>query len=211
MKTYHIKMGAKKMKVLGICGSPRDGATEFLLKNALKDLESESIETQFITVRDKDISPCTHCNECVDTKGKCSIYDDMDEIYDALREADGIILASPIHFGSISAQLKAVIDRCQAMIMEDLDIFKNKVGISIVVGGDRSGGQELAIQQINTFYLLNKIIPVSGGSFGANLGACLWSQDDGAEGVKNDEYGLKTLDMTIKNFKEFLLEFKSKP
>ena len=204
-------MGAKKMKVLGICGSPRDGATEFLLKNALKDLESESIETQSITVRDKDISPCTHCNECVDTKGKCSIYDDMDEIYDALREADGIILASPIHFGSISAQLKAVIDRCQAMIMEDLDIFKNKVGISIVVGGDRSGGQELAIQQINTFYLLNKIIPVSGGSFGANLGACLWSQDDGAEGVKNDEYGLKTLDMTIKNFKEFLLEFKSKP
>lgn len=204
-------MGAKKMKVLGICGSPRDGATEFLLKNALKDLESESIETQFITVRDKDISPCTHCNECVDTNGKCSIYDDMDEIYDALREVDGIILASPIHFGSISAQLKAVIDRCQAMIMEDLDIFKNKVGISIVVGGDRSGGQELAIQQINTFYLLNKIIPVSGGSFGANLGACLWSQDDGAEGVKNDEYGLKTLDMTIKNFKEFLLEFKSKP
>ena len=199
------------MKVLGICGSPRDGATEFLLKNALKDLESESIETRFITVRDKDISPCTHCNECVDTNGKCSIYDDMDEIYDALREADGIILASPIHFGSISAQLKAVIDRCQAMIMEDLDIFKNKVGISIVVGGDRSGGQELAIQQINTFYLLNKIIPVSGGSFGANLGACLWSQDDGAEGVKNDEYGLKTLDMTIKNFKEFLLEFKSKP
>ena len=197
------------MKVLGICGSPRDGATEFLLKKALNDLESESIETQFITVRDKDISPCTHCNECVRTKGKCSIDDDMNEIYEALRDAEGIILASPIHFGSISAQLKAVIDRCQAMIMEDLDIFKNKVGISIVVGGDRSGGQELAIQQINTFYLLNKIIPVSGGSFGANLGACLWSQDDGAEGVKQDEYGLKTLDMTINNFKEFLLEFKS--
>ncbi|MBO6105061.1 MAG: flavodoxin family protein, partial [Methanobrevibacter sp.] len=96
-----------------------------------------------------------------------------------------------------------------AMIMEDLDIFKNKVGLSIVVGGDRSGGQELAIQQINTFYLLNKIIPLSGGSFGANLGACLWSQDDGAEGVKEDEYGLKTLDMTISHFKEFLLEFKT--
>jgi multimeric flavodoxin WrbA len=197
------------MKVLGICGSPREGATEFLLKKALRDLEcEESIETVFITVKDKDISPCTHCNNCVETKGKCSISDDMDEIYKALREADGIIFASPVHFGSISAQLKAVIDRCQAMIMEDLDIFKNKVGISIVVGGDRSGGQELAIQQINTFYLLNKIIPVSGGSFGANLGACLWSQDGGAEGVKEDEYGLKTLDMTINNFKEFLLELK---
>ena len=197
------------MKVLGICGSPREGATEFLLKKALRDLEcEESIETVFITVKDKEISPCTHCNNCVETKGKCSISDDMDEIYKALREADGIIFASPVHFGSISAQLKAVIDRCQAMIMEDLDIFKNKVGISIVVGGDRSGGQEMAIQQINTLYLLNKIIPVSGGSFGANLGACLWSQDGGAEGVKEDEYGLKTLDMTINNFKEFLLELK---
>ena len=198
------------MKILGICGSPREGASEFLLKRALEELESEdSFETIFISVRNKVISPCTHCNDCVETKGKCSIHDDMDGIYDALREADGIILASPVHFGSISAQLKAVIDRCQAMIMEDLNIFKNKVGISIVVGGDRSGGQELAIQQINTFYLLNKIIPLSGGSFGANLGACLWSQDDGAEGVKEDEYGLKTLDMTISHFKEFLLEYKS--
>lgn len=199
------------MKILGICGSPREGATEFLLKKALDELEMEdSFETTFITVKDKKISPCKHCNYCVESKGECSIHDDMDEIKKALRQADGIILASPIHFGSISAQLKAVIDRCQAMIMEDLDIFKNKVGISIVVGGDRAGGQELAIQQINTFYLLNKIIPLSGGSFGANLGACLWSQDGGADGVKNDEYGLKTLDMTISNFKEFLLEFKAK-
>ena len=205
MKKYF----GENMKIVGICGSPREGATEYLLKKALKELESETFETQFITVRDKSISPCTHCNECVESKGKCSISDDMDEIYKALIEADGIIMASPIHFGSVSAQLKAVIDRCQAMIMEDLDIFKNKVGISIVVGGDRSGGQELAIQQINTFYLLNKIIPLSGGSFGANLGACLWSQDDGAEGVKEDEYGLKTLDMTISHFKEFLLEYKS--
>ena len=198
------------MKILGICGSPREGASEYLLKRTLNELEKEdSFETIFISVKDKAISPCNHCNECAETKGKCSIADDMDEIYKALKEADGIIMASPIHFGSISAQLKAVIDRCQAMIMEDLDIFKNKVGISIVVGGDRSGGQELAIQQINTFYLLNKIIPLSGGSFGANLGACLWSQDDGAEGVKEDEYGLKTLDMTINHFKEFLLEFKS--
>jgi len=196
------------MRIIGICGSPRDGASEYLLKKALNSLEEDGFETKFITVRNRKISPCTHCDNCVETKGKCSIQDDMDEIYEDLKSADGIILASPIHFGSISAQLKAVIDRCQALIMEDLDIFKNKVGISIVVGGDRIGGQELAIQQINTFYLLNKIIPLGGGSFGANLGACLWSQDGGAEGVKNDEYGLKTLNMTINNFKEFLLNFQ---
>ena len=179
------------MKIVGICGSPRDGASEYLLRLALSKLdEEEEFESELFTVREKSISPCTHCNHCVENPGKCSIDDDMNEIYDAL-----------------SAQLKAVIDRCQALIMEDIDIFKYKAGMSIVVGGDRSGGQELAIQQINAFYMLNKIIPISGGSFGANLGACLWSQDSGAEGVKADEYGLETLDMTINNFKEFLLEF----
>lgn len=196
------------MKIVGICGSPRDGASEYLLKLALSKLDKEEeFQSEFFTVRDRTISPCTHCDNCVESHGKCSIDDDMNEIYDALKEADGIIMASPVHFGSMSAQLKAVIDRCQALIMEDVDIFKNKAGMSIVVGGDRSGGQELVIQQINTFYMLNKIIPISGGSFGANLGACLWSQDDGAEGVKADEYGLETLDMTIENFKDFLLGF----
>ena len=49
------------MKILGICGSPRKGASEFLLKRALEELENEdSFETIFISVRDKDISPCTH-------------------------------------------------------------------------------------------------------------------------------------------------------
>lgn len=196
------------MKIVGICGSPRDGASEYLLRLAIAKLdEEEEFESKLFTVREKSISPCTHCNHCVENPGKCSIDDDMNEIYEALRQADGIIMASPVHFGSISSQLKAVIDRCQALIMEDIDIFKYKAGMSIVVGGDRSGGQELAIQQINAFYMLNKIIPISGGSFGANLGACLWSQDSGAEGVKADEYGLETLDMTINNFKEFLLEF----
>ena len=171
------------MKIVGICGSPRDGASEYLLRLAIAKLdEEEEFESELFTVREKSISPCTHCNHCVENPGKCSIDDDMNEIYDALRQADGIIMASPVHFGSISAQLKAVIDRCQAL-------------------------QELAIQQINAFYMLNKIIPISGGSFGANLGACLWSQDSDAEGVKSDEYGLETLDMTINNFKEFLLEF----
>lgn len=193
--------------ILGISGSPREAATEYLLKEALAKLEKDGFEVEFVTVRNREIAPCTHCDYCVDT-GECQIEDDMQEVYELLKKSEGIIIASPIHFGSISAQIKAVIDRCQAMIFEDVDIFKDKIGMSIVVGGDRAGGQELAIQQINTFYLLNGIIPISGGAFGANLGACFWSQDDGANGVKTDEYGFKTLDMTIKRFKEVILKFK---
>lgn len=195
-------------KVVGICGSPREGASEYLLKKGLKDLEqTDEIEVSFVTVRESEIGPCNHCSWCENNKG-CLIKDDWEELSKLLKEADGIIIASPIHFGSVSAQTKAVIDRCQSLIMEDIDIFKGKVGMSIVVGGDRSGGQELAIQQINTFYLLNGMIPVSGGAFGANLGACLWSQDNGAQGIKNDTYGLKTLDMTLNKFRDFLINFE---
>jgi multimeric flavodoxin WrbA len=79
--------------------------------------------------------------------------------------------------------------------------------MSIAVGGDRAGGQELAIQQINTFYIIRGIIPVGGGSYGANLGACFFSKDS-LDGIKNDEYGFKSLDKTLKNFIDFLRKYQ---
>ncbi len=81
--------------------------------------------------------------------------------------------------------------------------------MAIAVGGDRIGGQELAIQQIITFYVLNGIIPVSGGSFGANLGATFWSKDT-LEGVKKDEEGFRSLKKTVKKFTEFLRKIEVK-
>ncbi|MDR3063449.1 MAG: flavodoxin family protein [Methanobrevibacter sp.] len=193
------------MLVLGICGSPRQEATEYVLKEALKDIENNELETKFITVRGKDIKPCIHCDYCLEHK-ECINKDDMTEIYDLLKKSDGIIIASPIQSGGISAQIKAIMDRCRALYSIDLDILRGKIGMSIAIGGDRSGGQELAIQEINTFYLLSGIIPISGGSFGANLGPCFWSQDS-VEGVKSDEYGFNSLKMTLKNFKNALNEY----
>ena len=96
-------------------------------------------------------------------------------------------------------------DRCRALVAADYDFFRGKVGMAIAVGGDRIGGQELAIQQIITFYILNGVIPVSGGSFGANLGATFWSRDT-LEGVKQDEKGFRSLRKTVKRFVAFLLE-----
>ena len=64
-------------------------------------------------------------------------------------------------------------------------------------------GQELAIQQIINFYLLNGIIPLSGGFFGANIGATFWSKDT-LEGVKEDKEGFKTLTKTVKRFIKYL-------
>jgi multimeric flavodoxin WrbA len=80
--------------------------------------------------------------------------------------------------------------------------------MGIAVGGDRIGGQELALQQIHTFFILNGAIPVSGGSFGANLGATFWSKDT-LKDAKQDEEGFRSLRKTVKRFAEFLDKYGS--
>jgi multimeric flavodoxin WrbA len=154
--------------IVGICGSPRKMATEYVLRKALEMLEDMGFETSFFTVRGKNIGFCRHCDYCLKNKA-CIIADDMLTLYDLLKAAKGIILATPVYNGGVSAQLKAIMDRCRALIAADQNALRYKVGMAIAVGGDRVGGQELAIQQILTFYILNGIIPVSGGSVRSQL------------------------------------------
>jgi multimeric flavodoxin WrbA len=190
------------MIIVGICGSPRKRATEHVLKNALMMLSEQGFETRFFTVRGKHIEFCTHCDYCLEHK-ECVFKDDMKEVYSLLKEAKGIIFATPVYNGGISAQTKAIMDRCRAAVASDRHFFKHKVGMGIALGGDRVGGQEAALSQILTFYVLNGIVPISGGFFGANLGATFWTKDT-LEGAKQDEEGFRSLRKTIKKFAAFL-------
>ena len=194
------------MIVVGICGSPRQQATEHVLKEALRMLEKQGFETRFFTVRGKHIGFCTHCDHCLKHK-ECVFKDDMQEVYALLKDARGIIIATPVYNGGISAQTKAIMDRCRAVVAADKNFFKHKVGMGIALGGDRIGGQEAALQQIFTFYILNGMIPVSGGFFGANLGATFWTKDT-LEGAKQDEEGFRSLKKTVKRFAEFLKKYE---
>ena len=133
----------------------------------------------------------------------------MNTVYSLLKEAEGIIFATPVYNGGISAQTKAVMDRCRALLAADINALKYKIGVAITVGGDRIGGQEPAIQQIHAFYILNGVIPISGGPFGANLGANFWSKDT-LEGVKEDREGFRSLKKTIKRFAEALKKIETK-
>jgi multimeric flavodoxin WrbA len=186
--------------IVGICGSSRKQATEYILEEALQILEKKGFKTKLWTVRGKEIGFCTHCDYCLTDK-QCVIQDDMQELYVLLTKAEGIILATPVYNGGVSAQIKAVMDRTRAAVASDENIFKGKVGMGIAVGGDRAGGQELALMQIHTFYILNGMIPVSGGYFGANLGATFWSKDT-LEDIKQDEEGFRSLKKTLKKFAE---------
>lgn len=186
------------IKVFGMSGSPRQGSTEYIMQESLKYLEETyGVETRYFSVRGKKLNFCIHCDHCVKNRMGCIHKDDMLEFYENVEWADGIIFGTPVYQGNLSAQTKTVMDRCRSIVAKDPDILRNKVGTALAVGGDRVGGQEIAIQSIHHFYIISEMIPVGGGSFGANLGGTFWSQDRLAEGAAEDEEGHRSMRKTM--------------
>jgi multimeric flavodoxin WrbA len=188
--------------IVGICGSPRKQSTEYVLEQALAMLREKGHETQLWTVRNKWMEYCIHCDFCLKNK-VCTFQDDLEELYTMLAGAKGLIFATPVYNGGVSAQTKTVMDRTRSLLVADKNFFKGKIGMGITTGGDRAGGQELAQLQIHTFCLINGMLSVGGGPFGANLGANLWSKDT-LEGVQADEEGFRSLKKTVKRFAEYI-------
>ena len=192
--------------ILGVSGSPRSSATEHVLKHALLSLGGLGYETQYWSVMGKKINFCIHCDFCGKGDG-CVFKDDMNTLYSLLEEASAYVFATPVYNGNVSGQMKTLMDRCRALLSRNHKVFRYKPVIAVAVGGDRVGGQEPAIQQITSFFVMNGGVPVSGGTFGANLGATFWSKDT-LEGVLEDEEGFKSLSMTIKRLDKYMKEHK---
>ncbi|MBL7156638.1 MAG: flavodoxin family protein [Candidatus Omnitrophica bacterium] len=101
------------MYILGILGSPRkNGNTDTLLEKALIGARSKGAKTEKIVLNDLKMVPCQECKD-VKGDGTCKIEDDFQETFKKIKEADAVIFASPIFFGSLSAQSKILIDRFQ--------------------------------------------------------------------------------------------------
>ena len=148
------------MKVLGIAGSPRrDGNTDLLLAEVMRGAASKGAEIKTIVLNDLNITPCQHCDACLE-KGKCRIMDDMQMVYQELEEADRIVLASPIQFMGITSQAKAMIDRCQAawarkyvLKQPPLGNGRERKGLFISVGGRKVANLfDAALVTVKTFF-----------------------------------------------------------
>jgi len=191
-------MKPNTIRILGISGSPRIAATDFAVKTALRySQETYGVETDYYSLHAKKIGFCVHCDYCVRKKDGCVQKDDVQELYPKLEWANAWILASPVYQGQISGQLKAMLDRCRALVAKNPKVFENKIGAAIAVGGDRTGGQDPTLQTLIDFYIINEMLPVGGGSFGANLGGAVWSRDKKAKGAEADTEGLKTIRKTV--------------
>jgi multimeric flavodoxin WrbA len=104
------------MKIIGFSASPRkEGNTAWAVNQILEGAKEQGTETQFFSSSDLDINPCRGCLACVKSD-RCVINDDMQQLYDALAQADALILGSPVYMGQMSAQAKTFTDRLFAQI-----------------------------------------------------------------------------------------------
>ncbi len=143
------------MRILGIVGSPRkNGNTEILVKEALSSAHNYGADTEVINVSERNITSCDGCESC-NVTGKCHIDDDMQDIYTKLLQSDGIIFGSPVYYWSVTAQIKALIDRTFAFRRKKQ--LRNKVAGAIVVF--RGSGASFALSTLNNYFNLHSMIP----------------------------------------------------
>jgi multimeric flavodoxin WrbA len=177
------------MKVIGIAGSLRARSnTLHYVKTALQVLHEEGIKTELISLRGKEIKPCTGCYDCVKKKkGVCTIKgDDFNQIFAKMREAEGLILGSPVYLSSVVPQMMALLARATFVAYWSDKFFNGKVGGPITVA--RRAGHNVAFSQLLLWFFINGItVP---GSTYWNVGM---AGAGGARDAEQDEEGLATV------------------
>src|SRR4030042_4485600 len=175
------RLRSSKMKVICIVGRPRkNGNTELLTRHTLKAIAEEGSDTELVRLARLDRRPCTACMACKKEEN-CSIEDDLFPIYLKMKEADGIILASPVYYGSATALIKALMERVGYIARLNGEPFKGKVGGPLVVA--RRAGQNFTVAQITLwFQILDMVV----------LGSSYWNIAFGGQkgDVTQDEEGM---------------------
>ncbi|SMO37107.1 Multimeric flavodoxin WrbA [Balnearium lithotrophicum] len=187
------------MKVLGINGSHRKGSTLLLIEEAFKELEG--FETEIISLSDYVLEYCKICNACKRNGGICIVKDGYEEIAQKMKEADAIIVGSPVYFGSVTGMLKTLFDRSRTLRVNwDL---KDKVCGAIAVGATKHGGQEHTLQVILSWALIHGMIVVSDSDPTSHFGCAAVAKQVDDE-FEIDEWGLKTARSLGKRIREVL-------
>jgi multimeric flavodoxin WrbA len=172
------------MQILGIMCSPRKGGnTEILMKEALASADQAGAQTEMVSVVGKNIAPCDGCSGCRKTSA-CLIKDDMQDIYQKMEAADGIIIGSPVYFGSVSAQGKAVMDRTFSLLGRQK--LKGKVAASVLAVRRIGAGQTRNL--LYGFFMAHGMIPARGAvGYGMEKGDVLDGPGGGVNMLAMDE------------------------
>ncbi|MFA6830269.1 MAG: flavodoxin family protein [Bacilli bacterium] len=138
------------MKVMIINGSPRPkGNTALALEEMSKVFREADIQTEIISIGNKNIRGCIACNSCKKT-GVCIFNDEVNEMAGILKEADGLVIASPVYYGSANGTLISALDRLFYSCGCDLSM---KVGASVVIA--RRGGLSSTFDELNKYFTIS--------------------------------------------------------
>lgn len=195
--TIGIK-GEEKMKVLAINSSARkDGNTAILINRVFEELKKEGIKTEMVQLSGTVIEPCKACWACGGEENCVHRKDGFHEIFDKMKEADGIILGSPVYTANMSSNMQAFLERASVVtdMNRDTGLFRHKVGAAVTAA--RRGGAVNALDAMNHFFLLQEMYVV---------GSCYWPMAYGQMpgDVENDGEGLNTMTVLGKNMAHLL-------
>jgi len=173
--------------VVLLCGSPRKNSnTMEVLEICAEEIEKQGLSTEILSLRGKQIQSCIACLKCRE-KGNCVLNDDLDEIIDKIREADGFIPGAPVYFGTARGDMMAALQRI-GYVSRGTDLFLSwMVGGPIAVG--RRGGQSLTIQEMGMFFPINEMITI-----GADYWNMVFALEEGTASADAEGIG------TIKKF-----------
>ena len=179
------------IKIIGICGSPREGATEYVLRQSLKGFEKRAeVEVEYIILKGKKIAPCNGCGYCRENKTSCIIEDDMNDLLEIFLTGDAFVVASPVYVFNATPQLGAFFSRMRSLFHMKKTPLRDTFGVAMAVGGTRNGGQEATVTTILNMMMARGINIISNET-GGYSGAFIWSADQGAEGAKKDAVALE--------------------
>ena len=173
------------MKVVAFNGSARkDGNTAILIKHIFSELEREGIETEMIQLAGKPLPGCQGCYKCfINADQRCSQEgDDINTYIEKMVHADGIIMGSPVYFTSVTAEMKALIDRAGMVCKANGSLLRRKVGVAVIAV--RRGGQIHAFDTINHFFLINEMIVPGSSYWNFAFGLEKGDVDGDAEGIQ---------------------------
>ncbi len=159
------------MVLLGLNGSPRlKGNCSFLLDLALEAASEEGLETRRFDVHPLMLTQeKPYCDACSSPCNRsCFENTPLEEVFEEMKKAGGLILASPVYFGTVSAQLKAFWDKTRALRSEKALI--GKVGGAIAVGATRFGGQETTLRTLQDMMLIQGMSVVAEGTLETDAG-----------------------------------------
>lgn len=177
------------MKVLIINGSPRvDGNTTIAINELIKTFDKEEIETEIVQIGNKDIRGCVACYKCYET-GKCVFNDLVNEVALKLKEADGLIIASPVYYAQANGTLVSFIQRLFFSTSRTIDKTM-KVGASIAIC--RRGGASATFDELNKYFTISNM-PVVSSQYWNSVHGLVQGQ------AAQDLEGLQTMRTLAKN------------